>query len=73
MVVAKLVRLHKEIMQTNVKQLAIWQQLSEVDTEQLQLLIVEDRMLSDLLDKQADEFIKVLGAALDLDNVCEEV
>lgn len=73
MVVAKLVRLHKEIMQTNVKQLAIWQQLAEVDTEQLQLLIVEDRMLSDLLDKQADEFIKVLEAALDLDNVCEEV
>jgi len=66
MAVKELVRLHKEIMQTNVKQLAIWQQLAEVDsTEQLQLLIVEDQKLSDLLDKQADEFIKVANKALE--------
>lgn len=66
MAVKELVRLHKEIMQTNVKQLAIWQQLAEVDNpEQLQLLIVEDQKLSDLLDKQADEFIKVANKALE--------
>lgn len=66
MFVKELVRLHKAIMQTNVKQLAIWQQLAEVDNpEQLQLLIVEDQQLSDLLDKQADEFIKVANKALE--------
>lgn len=64
MAVKELVRLHNEIMQTNVKQLAIWQQLAEVeDEDKLKALIATDQQLSNLLDEQEQMFIKVAKSA----------